>query len=498
MLDSADEHSNQTLPSDTRSAYQAALAGDEFFKREMLPEALERYVRAMQLNPEEAIYCFNVGFVNWRLGKLDAAQPHVERAIALSPGIARFHQSLSQIHFDRLQIPPALRHARCAWELAPSDPEITVFLASMLEADGQAEAALKVVQPLLERGPHSNALAMVMARIAPRLGLQEQAIVLIQRALSAQSGQQSREIASLHLMLASLMDSQKQYDQAFIHAREGNSMRGVTYDPRKHEQAVNELISVMNRRRLSSLPHSSNDDSRPVLIVGMPRSGTTLVEQILSSHPSVHGAGELACFFQMWGNHFSQTGRLWATLGALSADRVDELAHQYLQPFEALNPAALRITDKMPANFLYLGLVSLLLPKARIIHCRRDPMDTCLSCFMTDFALANEYSCDLRWLGHYYRQYERVMVHWKSVIDLPILEVQYEQLVSDFAGQSRRLIEFLGLPWDDRCLDFHKNDRFVATASASQVRRPLYQSSVRRSENYRRHLAPLRAALGWG
>lgn len=498
MPHSADELPNQTLPSDTQAAYQSALAGDEFFKREMLPEALERYLYAMQMNPGEAIYCFNVGFVYWRLGKLEAAQQHIERAIALSPGIARFHQILSQIHFDRRHLPPALQNARCAWELAPSDPEIAVFLASMLEADGQAEAALKVVQPLLERGPHSNALAMVMARIAPKLRLQEQAIALIQRALSAQSGQQSREMASLHLMLASLMDNQGQYDQAFIHARQGNSMRGVMYDPRKHEQAVNELITVMNRRRLSSLPHASNDDSRPVLIVGMPRSGTTLVEQIVSSHPSVHGAGELGCFFQIWGKHFSQTGKLSSTLGALSADRVDELAKQYLQPFEALNPDILRITDKMPANFLYLGLVSLLLPKARIVHCRRDPMDTCLSCFMTDFASANEYACDLRWLGHYYRQYERVMAHWKSVIDLPILEVQYEQMVFDFAGQSRRLIEFLGLPWDDRCRDFHKNDRFVATASSAQVRRPLYQSSVRRSENYRLHLAPLRAALGWG
>src|SRR6185437_2580697 len=176
MLESTAERLPQAAPSDAQAARQAALAGDEFFKREMLPEALERYVCAMQMNPGEAIYCFNVGFVNWRLGKLEAAQHHVERAIALSPGVARFHQTLSQIHFDRLQIPLALHYARCAWELAPTDPEITLFLASMLEADGQAEAALKVVQPLLERGPHSNGLAMVMARIAPRLGLQEQAI----------------------------------------------------------------------------------------------------------------------------------------------------------------------------------------------------------------------------------------------------------------------------------------------------------------------------------
>ncbi|HEX5243000.1 MAG TPA: sulfotransferase [Tepidisphaeraceae bacterium] len=498
MIDSPADRPNQTMPLDVEAAHRAALAGDELFKRDKLSESLECYIRAMQLSPGNAAYCFNVGFVAWRLGRREVARQHLERAIALDPGVARFHRSLSQVHFDDGQIPLALLHATRACELAPDEPEIAVALASMLEADGQAQAALKIIQGFVENGPHTNALAMVVARLAPQLGLQEQAIALIQRGLSAQTGNQSREIASLHLLLASLMDSQGQYDQAFAHARQGNGMRGVTYNARKHEQAVNELIGVMTRRLIESLPHARNDNAQPVLIVGMPRSGTTLVEQILCSHPSVHGAGELDSLFWMWQSHFSRPGQLSATLGALSANRVDELSQQYLQRLESLGPSAQRIIDKMPANFLYLGLISLLLPKARIIHCRRDPMDTCLSCFMTDFASGNEYACDLRSLGHYYRQYERLMAHWKSVIDLPMLEIQYEQMVADLPGQSRRLTEFLGLPWDDRCLEFHKTHRFVATASSAQVRKPLYRSSIKRSEHYRQHLAPLRAALGWG
>ena len=500
MVDSTADRSRQITLCDLQAAHHAALAGDELFRRDMLPEALEHYIRAMQLNPRQAIYFFNVGFVTWRLGKPEVAQQHIERAIALDSTVGRFHRTLSQIHFDRGQIHSAVYHARRARESAPDDAEIAVVLASMLEADRQAHAAFEVIQPLLERGPHTAELAIVMARLAPQLGMQKQAIALIQRALASQNATRSRDIAGLHLMLASLMDSLGQYDAAFLHARQGNGMRGVAYDARKHELAINELISVMTRSRLESLPRALDDDNnaRPVLIVGMPRSGTTLVEQILCSHPSVHGGGELPSFFHMWQNNFGQAGKLSSNLGDLSADRVDELAQHYLQTLEAMSPGAHRITDKMPGNFLYLGLISLLLPNARIIHCRRDPMDTCLSCYMTDFASANEYACDLRWLGHYYRQYERLMAHWKYVIDLPMLEVQYEQVVGDLPGQSRRLIEFLGLPWDDRCLEFHKTHRFVATASSAQVRQPLYRSSVGRSEHYRRHLAPLRAALGWG
>lgn len=494
MADSPTD-SAQSPKANVDLAYSASLAGDELFKRGMFPQALERYVYAAQLSPDIAIFSFNAGLVCWRLGNVDEAQQHIERAIVLDPRVGRFHRILSQLHYDSGRIEAALHHARHALELAPNDPEITVALASMLEANGQPQEALQVIQPLINRGPHTNSLTMVLARLAPHLGMEQQAITLIQRVLESQAGQQSREIAALHLMLASLLDSQKQYDQAFMHARQGNSMRGLTYDRRKHERFIDELIGVMTRQRLSSLPHARNEDDRSVLIVGMPRSGTTLIEQIVASHPSVHGAGELLGLFRIWQSNFSQPGHLSETLAALSDQRVNELAQQYLEPLKALNPTALRIIDKMPSNFLYLGLVSLLLPKARIIHCRRDPVDTCLSCFMTDFVSANEFACDLGWLGHYYRQYERLMAHWKLVLDLPMLELQYEEVVADLPAQSHRLIEFLGLPWDDRCVQFHKTDRFVATASSSQVRKPLYRSSLKRWEHYRQHLSPLLCEL---
>ena len=169
----------------------------------------------------------------------------------------------------------------------------------------------------------------------------------------------------------------------------------------------------------------------------------------------------------------------------------------HLGPFTALKPDAVRITDKLPLNFLHLGLIQIFFPEARIIHCRRDPMDTCLSCFLTYFNRGHEFKHSLAHSGHFYRLYERLMSHWKSVIDLPILDVSYEQVVADPETQSRRMIEFLGLPWDDRCLNFHEVKRPCVTASVLQVRTPIYNTSVQRWRRYERHLGPLKAAL-WG
>ena len=182
-------------------------------------------------------------------------------------------------------------------------------------------------------------------------------------------------------------------------------------------------------------------------------------------------------------------------LDRLTLDQIDGMAQIYLQPLRAMNPQAKRITDKLPLNFLHLGLIEILFPGARVIHCRRDAMDTCLSCYMSSFREGHEFKYDLSNLGHFYRQYERLMAHWKANLDLPMLEVQYEELVEDSEGQSRRMIEFLDLPWDKRCLQFARTARPVATASLHQVRQPIYRSSMQRWRHYEKHLGDLKTSL---
>ena len=237
----------------------------------------------------------------------------------------------------------------------------------------------------------------------------------------------------------------------------------------------------------------------PIFILGMPRSGTTLVEQILASHPSIHGAGELK---DLSGIAFGLPHRLGSSqpfpecVAEVDAGRWRELGEAYVQGIRKHAAGMERITDKMPSNYHFVGLIHLMLPSAQIIHCVRDPVDTCLSCYKTLFVKTQEFSYDLTELGRHYRQYDRLMQHWKTVLPGRMLDVRYEDVVSDLEGVARRLVEFCGLEWNEACLEFYKTERPVRTASAVQVRRPIYQTSIEYWRRYERHLGPLFQALG--
>ena len=232
------------------------------------------------------------------------------------------------------------------------------------------------------------------------------------------------------------------------------------------------------------------DDSEvPVFIVGMPRSGTTLVEQIAASHPAVFGAGERDDIGALAGAQFPGGT---ADLDAVAAGT---LARTHLERMRDLAGEALRITDKTPVNFLYLGLIALLFPRARIVHCRREARDVCLSCYFQNFVAGLPWATDLADLGRYHRAYRRIMDHWHQVLPLTILDVDYQDLVAAPEEGSRRIVDFLGLPWDDACLDFHRSRRTVRSAANWQVRRPIYATSVGRWKAYEPWLGPLLDAL---
>jgi hypothetical protein len=217
----------------------------------------------------------------------------------------------------------------------------------------------------------------------------------------------------------------------------------------------------------------------------------------LASHPAVFGAGELEDIrkvSQALSTHY-QPVAYPECMNLSGFDVLAGLTAEYHAHLRSLSPVATRVTDKMPHNFLHLGLIQVLFPGARVIHVSRDPLDTCLSCYFQEFSASHSYAYDLTLLGGYYRQYERLMEHWRRVLDIPMLDVRYEDLVDDQAGTSRRMIEFCGLEWDDRVLRFHETQRNVATPSFEQVRQPMYKKSVQRWKNYEAHLAQLVAAL---
>jgi hypothetical protein len=259
------------------------------------------------------------------------------------------------------------------------------------------------------------------------------------------------------------------------------------------------MRSIFTQEFFAEREGYGDPSQKPVFIVGMPRSGTTLAEQIIASHGHVAAAGEIGIprgIAMSLGYGAPDEKGFARRVRALTQHEARTLAREGLAILNRFSTSATRITDKLPHNFQFLGLAALLFPKAKIIHCRRNPLDTCVSCFLTPLREEHSYAQDLTTLGAYYREYAALMDHWRHVLPMPILEVEYEALVTDLEAQSRRLIDFIGLEWDRACLDFQTSGRAVHTLSRSQVRRPVYTTSIGRWRRYEKHLGPLLAALG--
>lgn len=370
--------------------------------------------------------------------------------------------------------------------------------AHELEVARDMPAVASIVDRLLGAGYCNASLAILFARSAEDVGREGEAFQVVLRALAGPEKHPPRTASSLQFAAAHLLDRLGRYDEAFAFATRGNAPWAASYEPQRMEAMVGSCIELFSHDKLPRMARATHHDQTPVFIVGMPRSGSTLVEQVLASHPQVFGGGELLWVNRLWHSLLGRVpgnGSLDDALARMTPKDADAVAGEYLGLLRGLHPTAARITDKNLSNFMHLGLIWALFPGARVIHCRRDPLDVGISSYMTDFADVLPFTCSLSALGHFNRQLDRLMAHWKQAIDLPILEVDYEVVVSDLERQARRLLTFLDLPWDEQCLQFHRNSRPVATASRSQVRRPIFKSSVGRWRHYEQWLAPLQEAL---
>tara|TARA_R110002074_G_scaffold124579_5_gene261167 strand:- start:396 stop:1751 length:1356 start_codon:yes stop_codon:yes gene_type:complete len=290
----------------------------------------------------------------------------------------------------------------------------------------------------------------------------------------------------------------KEYDKAFSFYQMGNRFKGASFDIDRFRKDIDRIISVFTFERIRQMATLGHQSKVPVFIVGMPRTGTTLVEQILSSHPEIHGAGELPDISSITGTmpqHASPQTKYPECIACLPDKAFAGFADAYLRRLRTFDPSAARIIDKMPGNFMHLGLLAIMFPQAKVIHCRRHPLDTCLSCYFQRFRRGHEYSFNLSHLGLYFREYERLIQHWLEVLPTTPFELNYSGLVNEQEDVSRKLVSWTGMPWHDVCLSFHDNSRPVTTASNWQVRRPMNKSGLDRWKNYDQHLAPLREAL---
>lgn len=496
-------------------------------------EAVDLLLRYIDQVPHDSTAHHLLGRSLRLCGEFEAALAPARQAHLADPGNSQYlfdyAESLARCRLTA----QAVQAYRQLMSLAPGHVEGTRNLAFALRGLNRAEEALSVIDGLSEaalgdpaiqcdRGEtfeemgdfgkaeecYRQALALrsgyptALAQLLKLRDFEPDAVLIEQASAHLRDDGVARPLRiQLHFSLGRLHDRLGDVDAAFAQYRAANELAGQNhpYDPGLVEDHIDAMIAAFNRATIDRLAALAPEGDQPIFIVGMPRSGTTLTEQILSSHPAIAGGGELGFFLTCAYDLSHKSGNLrqpFAYLDGIDRAELARIASAYSAELHQAGGDAQHITDKMPLNFLNLGLIAVCFPQSRIIHCRRSPLDNCLSCFIENMHQDQNYSTSLTALGHYYRQYDRLMRHWAQVLPNAILDMRYEELVGDFETQAKRLVGFTGLDWDEGCLAFHTTRRAVSTPSKWQVRQPIYATSVARWHRYARHLEPLRQSLG--
>ncbi len=494
-------------------------------------EAEKLFRRALDADPASADAHSNLGRVLAARGLHREATACFERALSLRPGMVEAEFNLGALHQKLGRPAAAVDYLRRVVTRQPAFTAAHCLLAVALQEDGKGDEAIGLLTRAIAARPREAALHHALGRLQtsagditaarqsfeaaialqPTLGVAyydlsqihrfatgDPRIAAMERMLGEAAAFSLDERIGLHLALYKALADTGRIDDAFTHLAAANAARRATvaYDEAAALERWRSICRVFDASLLARHAQQGSSSRLPIFVVGFPRSGTTLVEQILASHPRVHGAGERTDIDGITGKLFPPGSALADPPAALHGPALAALGDDLARRFASLSPGAAHVVDKMPANYRHLGVIHLILPQAAIIHVRRDPMDTCFSCFENDFGHRQPFSYDLGELGRCHGAYRAIMAHWRRVLPAGrILEIDYEAIVSDPAGQVGRLLDHCGLDWDARCLNFHETRRAVFTQSQAQVRRPLYTSSVGRWRRFERQLAPLLASL---
>ncbi len=520
-LQSAHEDAGPSDLLPSRNARSLLAQGNKCVAQGEYSEAIALYQELLALNPRHPEALNNLGATLFTLGRYSEAEDYFRRTIRLHPDFADANSNLGTLLRCSGRVAEAETWLRRAIKINPKHVDARtnlglafVFFGRLSEAKAQFKKALKFK-------PKSGHTLFALGHLAAIEGRFDEAEVILKRALDANpkmplalaaiaslrkmrssdtawlqsaeqiagSGISVLEEADLRFAIGKYYDDVEDFEgafQSYQRANELHKMAATSYDRDARAQLVDDLMRVYTRDSMSHVTLTSNS-MQPVFVVGMPRSGTSLMEQIIASHPEAKGAGELA--FWSRAAH-GQEAVLRRTL--LDESTRKRLAEDCLRELEARSGEALRIVDKTPLNFAYLGVIHSVFPNARIIYMQRDPIDTCLSCYFQKFDVELNFTMDLSDLAHYFRQHQRLMAHWRAVLPPEsILDVPYAELVTDQEGWTRKVLAFLGLEWDPRCLDFHSTERPVATASVWQVRQKIYKGSVARWRHYEKFIGPL-------
>ncbi len=529
-------HCQQAVALEPASPEAHSRLGEAFRAVGRFNEALASYALALRLDPKLAFVHANYGIALRQAGRLDESVAWFRRATELEPSSLAFWRYLADALTDLDRYPEAilcyrkmiecepnraLFHNNLAWllqregnfdeagdsyqtalRLQPDFSDAQIGMGGLMEALGNMADAETWFRRAMESNPADTVAVSRLARVL-RYRVPDELLSHLERRNADPSLTETARVPLL-FALSNVFDARKQYAEAAMFMRRANAalltknqMRSRQYSPADHERLVTDMIAALRPEVLARFAGAGLETHRPVFIFGLPRSGTSLVEQILASHSQLHGAGELSLGrldFEAIPVLLNRTDNPLACLPYLTAENVRQLAIRHEARLIELGRSAPRIADKMTDNYLYLGLLAILFPNATFIHCRRDLRDVALSCWITFFRT-------MRWtnhpqqLAHRFQQYLRLMHHWQAVLPAPIHEVDYETTVEDLEGVARRLIAACGLDWDPACLEFYRTERPVNTSSLTQVRQPIYKESVGRWKHYEHELRELFAAV---
>ncbi|MBS0421407.1 MAG: sulfotransferase [Proteobacteria bacterium] len=468
--------------------------GQVLFQQDDLDEAIQLLRRGLEVDPRHVDTLNSLANVLKKQGELQQAMDVYRQVLDIDPDSVPALYNLANALKQAGDPKQAVGLFRRALQSDPTHAPSRLNLAVLLEQQGEFAPAIEQYRALLERNPdHGRALSGLLA--IRSLEPDPQWLEAAERLLAGRT-LESEEQVKLHTGLGKQYDRMRNYERAFHHFAAANTVlrrRGAPFDVEQVRDLFERLIRVFSVEYFANLTAGGSPSRRPIFIVGMPRSGTTLTEQILASHPQIGGAGELRSISDM-SNSMSRAYPECVT-GLSPAERLT-LGERHLASLtQHAGAQALHVTDKLPVNFIHLGLIATVLPGARVIHCRRNPLDVGLSCFIEHFDMKNDFTHDLHNFGEYFIQYHCLMQHWRRVLPIPMYELHYEQLVADQEGETRRLLEFVGVPWYEGCLEFQATERTVMTPSRWQVRQKIYSQSVGRWRNYESHLQSLQRLL---
>lgn len=455
------------------------------------------FQRLIEIEPHSEEGYIGLGNTYSSINRFSKAAHYLEKAISLAPSSVEAMNSLGLIYNFLGKSEKAFQYMKKASQVSPENTGVLCNLAILYMAQGLFEQSAAVCEEALVLQPDFANAYYQLAQIT----YGKQAEELIRRINRVSELPQSLPLNRMKLQfaLAKLFEEQEKYDQAFACLAEANHLKRktFTYSLDQQQEVAARICQVYNESTMQRLAGKGFGSDVPIFIVGMPRSGSTLVEQILASHPDVHGGGELLLFAETVTDYFQVTclNEIIPPDLNLKEDDLFELGKHYTEKLRSLAPEAKRITDKMLGNYLQLGLISLILPNAKIIHCRRNPVDACFSIYKKLFTRGHQYAYDLQEVGAYYLIYDRMMQHWKKVLPGRFLEFCCEDLVQNQGEETRRLLNYCGLEWHEDCMRYYENKRSVFTASSYQVRKPITDTSVELWKKYEKELQPLLSIL---